>query len=251
MDNSHQLSIVKIILPLVAMALILNSCSKDNNSPNQTAALPKTYTEELRSATIGNSLTTYNLTYDGSGRLVSMISTGSPVFKLVNQYSTNSFTADTYTNDVLQIHEMLWLNSSSFLDSTYQYNITGDTTTEKYVYNASHLLTQKNEYEYHQSGAIPSGVTNYTYDNMGNLTTEVNNPGTTTQYTYYTNLSNIVLFNNYLPQPKYMVQTATLNQGGFLTVATHYYTFDNNQRLIKDSIPTTGIDVTIIKSYTY
>jgi YD repeat-containing protein len=235
------------ILPWI---LILSGCSKSNNSTTNSASLPKAYTEDVRSSVIGNSINTYNLSYDGQGRLLSMISTSSPVFKLTYQYSGNSFSSDMYNNDVLQIHEMYWLNGASLVDSTFQYNNTQDSTTEKYLYDASKELTQKIEYEYHQTGSIPTTITNYSYDNSGNLLSESTNTGSTTQYTY-TNLPNINFFSSYFPQPKYLINTATVSVSGFLETATHYYSFDNSNRLTKDSIYTAATNITVIKSYTY
>lgn len=228
----------------------LSGCSKDSSGPNQSVSLPKTYTEDVRSSVVGNSITTYNLSYDGQGRLVSMISTSTPTSKLTYQYSGSSFTSDMYNNDVLQIHEMFWLNSASLVDSTFQYNNTQDSTTEKYFYDPGKSLIQKIEYDYHQSGATPFRVTNYSYDNSGNLVSESTNTGSSTQYTY-TNLPNVNFFQSYFPQPKYLINTATMSVSGFLETATHSYSFDSNNRLTRDSVYTSGTDLTVIKSYTY
>jgi YD repeat-containing protein len=235
---------------ILALITIQTSCSKDNSAPNQSVSLPKTYTEDVRSTVVGNSITTYNLSYDGQGRLLSMISTSTPTFKLTYQYSGSSFTSDIYNNDLLQIHEMFWLNSASLVDSTFQYNNTQDSTTEKYLYDPGKSLIQKIEYDYHQTGAIPAQVTNYSYDNSGNLVSESTNTGSSTQYTY-TNLPNVNFFQSYFPQPKYLINTATMSVSGFLETATHTYSFDSNNRLTRDSVYTSGTDLIVIKSYAY
>jgi YD repeat-containing protein len=240
-----------IALFLLAIIFVLSGCSKSNSSTANSASYPKTYTEDVRSSVIGNSVTTFNLSYDNQGRLLSMISTSTPTLKLTYQYSGNSFTSDMYNNDVLQIHEMYWLNAASLVDSTFQFNNTQDTTTEKYNYDANKELTQKIEYEYHQAGSIPGTITSYIYDNAGNLATESTNTGNSTQYTYYTNLANVNFFASYFPQPKNLIKTATLSLGGFLETATHYYSFDNSNRLTQDSTYTTATNVTVVKTYTY
>ena len=246
---SHAFGLIAIGSYLLAI-LSLTACSKDNSAPKQGFSLPQTYTEDVRSSVVGNSITTYNLSYDGQGRLLEMTSTSSPTFKTSYQYSGSSYTSDMYNNGVLQIHEMYWLNSASLVDSTLQYNNTQDTTTERYIYDVNKALIQKTQYEYHQVGAIPISVTSYTYDNSGNLVSESTNTGTSTQYTY-TNLPNANFYQTYFPQSKYLVNTATISVGGFLKTATHSYSFDSNNRLSRDSVYTTGTDLIVVKSYTY
>jgi YD repeat-containing protein len=247
---AHTVSLFAIIAFLPGV-ISLTGCSKDNNNtPSQSFSLPKTYTEDVRSSIVGNSNTTYNLSYDGQARLLSMISTSTPTLKISYQYSGNSFTSDMYNNDVLQIHEMFWLNSASLVDSTFQYNNTQDTTTEKYIYDVNKALIQKTEYEYQQGVGVPVSVTSYTYDNLGNLVSESTNTGSSTQYTY-TNVANSNLYQTYFPQPKYLVKTATMSVGGFLETATHSYSFDSNSRLTMDSVYTSGTDLIVVKSYTY
>src|SRR4051794_1495825 len=126
------------------------SCKKSNDNPSTGSAfLPKTYTEDIRSTGF-NSLTTYNLTYDGNNRITSMTSIPEPAInKFIYTYSSNnSLTMDLYNSNVLSIHEILWLNSSGALDSTFQYNDSHDTSTEKYIYNSSKQILQIKNYNY-------------------------------------------------------------------------------------------------------
>jgi len=245
------------LLTVLMGILFFYSCSKENSSPGNTngVSLPKTYTEDLRSSVIGNSLVTYNLTYDNNNRMVSMVAIPDPpILKFIYQYVNNSsFTLDLYNSDVLSIHEILWLNNNSLLDSTYQYNDTNDTSTEKYIYNANKQLIQENTYDYHSSGNILSGTTNYTYDNNGNMTKQVDDQGNTITNDYYSNIQNVYPFGQvFTSQSKNMVKTSVLTNGGYTETTTHYYTFDNSNRLIKDSTYSSGAtEIIAIKSYTY
>src|SRR5450631_388573 len=116
---------MKKALLLVAGVLFFYSCKKDNQQTNSGSSLPKTLREDVRS---GGSIqiATYNLSYDANGRLTTLASIPEPaVTKFIYQYpSATLYTLDLYNTNVLSIHENLWLNASSFLDSTYQYNDT-------------------------------------------------------------------------------------------------------------------------------
>jgi hypothetical protein len=175
------------------------------------------------------------------------------VVKFIYTYTAaTSITMDLYNSNSLSIHEILWLNASSVLDSTFQYNDTNDSSTEKYIYNAGKQLVQIKNYNYSYTGAVPDHTTDYSYDNIGNVTTESNSSGVSTSYTYYTDLPNTLsLGQSFIPLPKYFIKTATSSSGGSPITATHFYTFDSSNRLVKDSASTTGVDVTVIKSYKY
>jgi YD repeat-containing protein len=228
------------------------SCKKSNDTTSSSSSLPKTYTEEVRSSVL-NELVVYNLTYDNKNRLISMAATPEPsIIKFVYQYpSDNTVFMDLYESGQLNIHEVIWLNSFSFFDSTFHYDDTQDTTTEKYFYDGNHLLTLTNEYEYANSVSSLSGQTQYTYDNNGNVLTQTDNTGTTS-FTYYTDLPyNLTMGQPYINTPKYFIKTTSSNPSGTPLTTTHYYKFDSNNRLIQDSSYVTGIDAIAIKSYTY
>jgi len=249
---------MKNILLFAAFAgiFLLSSCKKDNNSPNSQngTSMAKTYTEDIRSSVVGNSVTTYNLSYDANGRLTDMVSTPAPpLLEFVYTYATNnSFTLDLYENQALAIHQILWLNTSSLLDSSYQYNDTNDSTTDKYFYNSNKQLTQEKNYDYSVSGATLNKTTSYTYDIIGNLTAQNDDSGESIVYDYYTNMLNTYPMGQAFLPPSYnMVRSATLTSGGIAETTTHFYSFDNSNRLIKDSIITSSSDLIAIKSYTY
>ena len=174
-----------------------------------------------------------------------------PALKIVYQYSTSSFTLDLFNSNALSIHEIVWLNAIPFIDSTFQYNNTNDTTTEKYIYNSSKQLVQKNEYSFSTvSGATLNNTTNDTYDNNGNVITETDDFGTTT-FDYYSSLLNpFSLDIPYLRATKNLQKTVSNNSGGAIISVTHTYTFDSNNRLTTDKAVGSNGDI-IIKSYTY
>ncbi|PWT70704.1 MAG: hypothetical protein C5B59_20085 [Bacteroidetes bacterium] len=236
-------------------ALLFCACKKDNNSPNnQSNNLPKVYTEELRSSVVGNQKLTYNLTYDSKSRLISLVSIPDPpLLKFVYKFQTdNQLTMDLYNSNALSIHENIWLNNLSLIDSTFQYNDTNDTSTEKYSYNASKELVELKQYDFHSTGNVLNQTTDYTYDASGNLVQQVDDLGKTVTYDYYNLVNNLSMGQTYYYQSKNLVKTATSNDNGSIETATHYYTFDSSHRLIVDSAVTTGAaDAVVIKTYSY
>jgi len=241
-----------MLLPFAFFLFI--ACKKNNDTlSNGSSSLPKTYTEDIRSTGF-NSLTTYTLTYDGNNRITSMTAIPEPaVVKFVYTYSSiNSLTMDLYNSNVLSIHEILWLNGSGKLDSTFQYNDTHDSSTEKYIYNSNKQILQIKNYNYSSSGSELDHTTDYTYDNLGNAVTESTSNGNSTNYTYYSDLPNtMTMGQTFNPQSKYFIKTASSSSSGTPITATHFYSFDSSNRLVKDSAVTTGVSAVLIKSYTY
>jgi YD repeat-containing protein len=238
--------------PLALVGILFFCSCKKDNSPAASSVRPKTYTENITSSIVGNSITTYDLSYDGNNRLLSLVSTPAPPeLKFVYQYGTSSFTLDLYNFNILSIHEIAWLNTIPFVDSTFQYDDTNDTTTEKYFYNAGKQLVKKNEYSYSKAtGGTLTNTTNYTYDNNGNVITETDDFSTTT-YDYYSNLlTPFSLDMSYSPVTKNLPKTVTINSGGLIESATHAYKFDSNNRLVADTAAASNGDI-VIKTYTY
>ena len=244
---------MKKALLLVAGALIFYSCKKDNQQTNSGGSLPKTLREDVESN--GSiQIATYNLSYDANGRLTTVASIPEPaVTKFVYQYpSASLYTLDLYNSNVLSIHENLWLNASSFLDSTYQYDDANDTTTEKYIYNPTGQLIQLKSYIYSYTGAVPDVTTDYVYDVNGNMVKSTNDQGEIITYTYVPDLvNNFSMGKAFLPQSKNFIKTSTFENGGSPELTTHFYTFDGSNRLVKDSSSTPDLNLTAVKSYSY
>ncbi len=175
------------------------------------------------------------------------------LIKFIYQYPSAAVnTLDQYSSGVLVVHENLWLNASSFLDSTYQYNDTNDTTTEKYIYNPAGQLIQLKSYIYSYTGAVPDVTTDYIYDVNGNMIKSTDDQGEIITYTYYPDLvNNFSMGKAFLPQSKNFIKTSTFENGGSPELTTHFYTFDGSNRLVKDSSSTPDLDLTAVKSYTY
>ena len=243
---------MKNITLLTCTVLVIGffSCKKSNDSPASSSALPKTYTEDVRSSVL-TTVVTYNLTYDNKNRLISMAAIPEPsIVKFVYQYpDDHTITMDLYNSNQLSIHEKFWLNSFSLVDSTFQYDDTQDTTTEKYFYDPNHLVTTTNEYDYNGAISTLSDQTTYTYDNNGNALTQSSNSGTNS-FTYYTDLPyNLSMGLTFVAGPKYFIKTTSNNASG--AVATHFYKFDSSDRLIQDSAYVSVADAILIKTYTY
>jgi hypothetical protein len=233
------------------LVISIFSCKKGNDAASS-SALPKTYTEDVRSSAITSKIT-YNLTYDSKGRLVSLAATPEPsITKFVYQYPDDkTITMDLYNYSQLSIHEKFWLNSFSLVDSTFQYDDSQDTSTEKYFYDPNHLVTTVNNYDYSGGVSTLSNQTQYTYDNNGDALTQSDNTGTIS-FTYYTDLPYTLSMGlTFVSGPKYFIKTASSDASGSLSTANHFYKFDSSNRLIQDSAYATGADIIAIKSYTY
>lgn len=238
------------LLTGTVLIICIFSCKKSNDANTSSGSLPKTYTEDLRSSVL-NTVVTYNLTYDSKDRLTSMTAIPEPaVVKFVYQYpDDHTILMDLYNTNQLSIHEKFWLNSFSLVDSTFQYDDTQDTTTEKYFYDPNHLVTTTNEYDYSGGVSTLSDQTTYTYDNNGNTLTQSSNAGTNS-FTYYTDLPyNLSVGLNFVAGPKYFIKTTSNNASG--AVATHYYKFDGSNRVIQDSAYVSVADAIVVKTYTY
>jgi hypothetical protein len=226
------------------------SCQKDAD-PSGPAVKNKikTYTEEITTAA-GTQTQTFNAVYDNNDRLLTLDCITTPGYKFVYQYPNNKeFTMDIYGAGSVIIHVTSFINSSvAMLDSTFQYNDTKDSSTEKYIYNSNKQLVKKFEYEYSKvTGSVPDNVVDYTYDNNGNLIKEKDYYGEST-FKYDTVIPNtlyqgLVYVNNLKQLP-----TSEITSGG--ETFDHTYTFDSDKRVISDT--RVGSDGSVIKrTYTY
>lgn len=245
----------------IAAIIFFSSCQKElspdtattpNGGTGSSSNKIKTYTEDVTVSGSHSSIT-LNINYDGSNRITSMVSATSAGDKFVFEYpASNTFNMDLYNSNVLSIHEQYLLNSFSFLDSTFQYNDTHDTMTEKYFYNASKQLVKLNEYDYSKStGAVLWNSHTYTYDANGSTITDTDLSSVTT-YDYYTNLAyNFSFLSLGMPQPKFFVKTTKITSGGSTETYDHTYKFDSSNRLTTETITDASTGDTVIKTYTY
>ncbi len=243
-------------LTFLALALcLIVSCKKSSSSNSggtSTANKLKTYIESDQSAN-GNLTDTFAVSYDNDSRIASLVSAE---LQFDYTYQSQSFTLDLYDLGQLSIHEVAYIGSNDYVDSTFQYDNTNDTTTEGYKYNGSQLLTLFT-YNYSSYGTTVASRDDYTYDN-GSVTKDVQTDGygnllSTDTYTYTTNPFNVTINPTYLPaQSKYLPATETVTDGsGNPVVAiTFTYTFDSSGRLTKET--DTGNDGEVAtKTYVY
>src|SRR5579862_6035311 len=181
--------------PLTALMTLclcaLFSCKKNGSSTANDPNKLKLYIEDL-SQTPANEIDTFTVSYDGENRITAL--TGSKI-KTVYTYGQSSFTLDLYDLSTLSIHEIFYLNSQMYVDSTFQYDNTNDTTTEKYTYSGS-MLTGLTTYDYTAAGGAQFYTQDqYVYDNNGNVTTDTQTDQygnlTITTYTYGSQLMNV------------------------------------------------------------
>ena len=245
---------VKQLLILALATFVLFSCKKSNgtNSSGSSTKL-KMYIESIEIA--GSQQTdTFNVAYDNSNRITSL---ASPNLRFEYTYSDKSFTLDLFENNALSIHEIAYINSASYVDSTFQFNDTNDTTTEGYAYSGSqlvHLVT----YSYSSSGSEIETIDDYTYDNNGNMIKDMQTDGSGNvnqiSTLTYTNKPLKVTINPtyFAPASKYLPATEKVTDGGgnALGTVTFAYTFDGSGRLTKET-DTEDNGAVATKTYVY
>ncbi|MBS1914692.1 MAG: hypothetical protein JST87_00310 [Bacteroidetes bacterium] len=246
-----------LIVVATVLFLLLTACKK-SNSNNGTGTDSKyklkTYIEDASQSSLGL-VDTFAVSYDGNNRITGL---SSPLVSTLYTYSSNSFTVDVLENGQPSIHEIDYINSSSLVDSSFQYNDTNDSTTEKYIYSGTQLVTLK-EYNYSKvSGSQIEAQDDYTYDNNGNVIKDVNSDGmgninTLTTVTYTDMPLTLNLGPVYLPIiSKYLQASKTVKDafGNLQESVTFSYTFDSSGRVTQETDTIDDGEI-IIKKYIY
>ncbi len=227
-------------LTFFALAVFLLVSCKKNSGTNASgnANKLKTYIETDQGN--GTNLSdTFAVTYDNSNRITGLVS---PALKYVYTYQSKSYTLDIYSSGTVSIHAMFYINGSSLIDSTFQFDNTNDTTTEGFVYNGT-LLTTLFTYDYVNNTASIDTRDDYTYDNNGNLLKDVQSDGygnvnLVYTYTYTTSPVNVSINPTYYPlRSKYLPATVKVTDGfGNPQGSVAYtYVFDSANRLTKET----------------
>jgi YD repeat-containing protein len=180
-----------------------------------------------------------------------MFQPADPSEKFVYTYESDSHTMMDLFSSSGNIHEDIFFKNGN-VDSTYQYNDTQDTTTEKYVYNGSNQLTKLYEYDYYNHQAVLSNTTSYTYDSNGNVVKTEDTDNNVETFTYYPDLVNIMpVYSPLLLFKKVnLVKTHTVTSNGYpVGSATSTYTFDDKDRI--SIITQTGDGFVATQTFTY
>jgi len=245
-------------LTSIFIAVILfSSCQKEYTpdiipgTTNSNTSLVKTYTEEITSGSMVVYSNTYDISYDANNRIVSMISRSNAGDKFIYKYnSNNTYTMDLYNSNVVSIHQLVFINNNSLIDSTMQQNNTMDSSSEKYIYNSTKQLIQIKQYSGTLNGYELDDIINYEYDNNGNITSETSQIQQI-KFEYYTDLFNDVNTGMiYHTASKNLIKKATYTSDSSTQVVNHTYTFDSSKRLTSDKIVSDGGE-NATKKYTY
>lgn len=254
----HRLKKIKSLLFFASAMMLFTACQKEIDFDDTAVINPtvdfkvKTYTQAYTSTT-GSFSETYNLSYDANNRLVTRIDTADSSNKFVYTYNANNtYTMDLFLSGVLNIHVDFFLNNIPLIDSTSQYNNTGDTTLEKILYNSANQITQVKDYDYTMAtGPLLYGTTDYTYDANGNVIQEADNSaGTVYTYQYSTELNTVDVGLIYESRNKNLTSRTTIVDGGTTVIANHTYTFDSYHRVTSETRQYDNGD-TVVNSYTY
>jgi hypothetical protein len=237
------------LLTVIAVILFSVSCSKDDSpGGNQGKNKIKTYTESVKSSILGDYSATFMLNYDQQDRIISMIDAQNSANRFEFSHGQSEFAFDIFSSDTRVIHQDVFLKDN-LMDSTFQFNDEGDTTTEKYVY-ADNLLVKLKRYIYSESGPVLDEVSNYSYDQDKNLISETDGFTTITYEYDGVVVTPVELFPVFFSPSFRLPSRETHSSGGEEVTVDHTYSFDDKQRLISDrAVISTGDEVT--KSFTY
>lgn len=230
--------LTKTPVAVLAAFCFLMACRK-NEGPSANSSKLKWYIEQIQNGTTTQT-DTFNVSYDNSNRITGLTS---QYLNFVYTYgSGKSFTLDLYEFGLLTIHEIAYLNGIPYIDSTFQYDNTSDTSTEKYLYSGS-LLARKTTYIYSSYGSTVYSVDDYTYDGNGNMLKDVTSDGQgniaqITSFTYTNDPVTVTVNPAYFPpQSKDLPATEKVTDGAGdpLLSVTYSYVFDGSGRLTKET----------------
>jgi hypothetical protein len=220
-----------LIVFAIGAALLFSACQKDKQPDADNVLNVKSYSEKLVSSDGDSIVANYNLSYDARNRVTAINQVEVPGNKLLFTYESDSkFSIDIYVMSVLSIHEDVFLNSSHFVDSTYQYNDEKDTSSEKYIYNANKQLSTVKEFY----KSVVDNVTTYSYDAEGNVVKTTDTDKQVETFDYYPDLVFAMPFINPLQSttPAHLVKNHEITSNGYLVAnIVSTYTFDSKNRI--------------------
>ena len=255
---------MKSILSILFIVIIFaSSCQKELSATIPVIAsidssnMLKTYTEDYSSSVSVKQSVSFNVFYDGNKQITSLISSTNAGDRILFNYPfATKYTQDLFISDTLIIHEDFYNNSKSFLDSTYQYSDSKDTSTEKYFYNSNNLITQMKEYQYNNGSSQLLNTINYTYNSDGDLLTATGTDSNIETYSYYTDsvyLKPLIfgILNANSTKKVHLPKTYSLTSNSIVvTNATYTYTFDVKRRISTET-ESFSDGSSLTKTYTY
>lgn len=252
-----KLNLLPVSLAL-SVILFLAACKKNDVNDNGTSQRIKTYIEDA-SATPYRKIDTFNLSYDGQGRIISMTAQSSGG-SFTYQYNPGSIVMDIKNGSYLIIRQYTYLNSSQLVDSSFQFNDTDDSTAEKYLYDATGKITLRREH--YGAGMQLSRTTYYNYDAAGNLVREIDTDAagdTVSQKRYDHNAAANTSYlasslQPYMPplHQNLVIRETNLSPDGTIeySFTDHAYSFDDQNRVVTETV-TDSYGNVVVKKYTY
>jgi hypothetical protein len=246
--------IVKVsALSLVISLFVLNSACKKESAGVSGVQKLKTYTEDITAVGIGHVVEKFDVSYDGQGRVTSVISVNKPGHRYVYKYLNNdAFTFEHIEDNKVMLHCDYFINGEvGKVDSVYQYNIRKDTLAFKYFYDSDNRIVKQKEYMH--SYLMPPFVYNtisYIYDIKGTLTKRTESAAEIS-YRYDADFKNTARIEpDYIPaQEKLPTHTYSIRFNATTTIE-HSYTFDDKKRLTSEKAVSSDGRITV-KSYSY
>ena len=247
-----------LLLVFVLLCGVFESCQKEivaDDIPNPVSVKLRTYIEDARNTSY-NTIDTFDVNYDSQERIASLIGRGTG-FKFLYSYQTSNYTTEIRFLEHLIIKDVSFLNGSGFVDSTFQYNDTGDSSTSKLTYSAKGEIIEERNYDYTLAGgSVLSDITTYVYDNNGNVITSTEKAANgqtiaVSTYTYNSFLNTVFLSPTNRPlYYKNLPATITVVSGGVTESVTYEYTYDSDQRVISEK-GSYSDGTFVIKKYEY
>ncbi|MBC7934072.1 MAG: hypothetical protein H7Y86_01755 [Rhizobacter sp.] len=248
-----------VLAPLTLGLLFLFSCQKDNANQPAFSTKVKTYIEDAYNTSL-NARDTFDVSYDTKDRILGVISKNGTLQFLYNYNLNSSYTIEIRNGNHLIIRQINFINSDLLVDSSFQFNDTNDSTTQKFLYNANKSLLQEKLYDYSLvTGTKLFRMHDYVYDSKGNaLTNTERSPNGSaniiTSYTYsnlLTPIFSLATIYNPLPYKNLPDSKTVLYPSSGTSLTVYYtYTFDAYNRIVAET-QTINQHIEMVKKYIY
>lgn len=230
----------------ISFILVLFSCTKNDNPTPIYGSKIKTIKTVISGSNQGTFYNNYFYNNDGTIDYTTVsFSNNNYISKTTYTYSTNKIIIKNFdTLNVLREYGEFLLRTDGLVDSSFTYFIPPDSVfSYKYIYNANNEPIQIKTYVYPYGSfpsSIPKIITNWTFSN-GNLITasyfiQLTGELRNVIYEYYNTVSNLTP--EAYGMPYNLIQSInlvkTVKSTSDLSMDTHTYTFDGNNRVATD-----------------